>query len=144
MRVGGSDDRADDVDLIFLAYIAPTEESLEEQVVPELVFPLPLGNGDPRDLNFELGISGTRARDGAHFRKAEPYCFALALMDRAGNIGERSEPRCISTLNESAPYAEVTVNSGCCAVPGGREPARPAALLLACLGALAWARRSRR
>ena len=34
----------------------------------------------------------------------EPYCFSLAVMDFAGNLGERTDPVCLDTRDPQDPY----------------------------------------
>jgi hypothetical protein len=96
--------------------------------------------GGLRRVRVELGLSWRRQRDGLHFRKRQPYCFSIALMDRAGNVGPMSAPECISTVDVDAPYATVP-DYGCCSVPAGRAPAAPLALALCVLGLAGVARR---
>ena len=144
-NIQGSDERTADQDLLALAYFAPTAELVPMQTAPELVFrPTPLAAGsvsELRQVRVELGLSWRRQRDGLHFRKSQDYCFSIALMDRAGNVGPLSEPECISTTDVDAPY--VNHDAGGCAVPSGHRPVSPLALALCAVGLVGVARRRR-
>ncbi|MFT5356667.1 MAG: MYXO-CTERM domain-containing protein [Polyangiales bacterium] len=98
-----SDDRTSADSLLTLVYTAATREELAAITAPSGLFTYsPQGK-----VVTTLGRSDTHARDEGPLRQAGPFCFAVAAMDRAGNVGERSGAVCLDTTDPSDPLIQL-------------------------------------
>lgn len=136
-----SDDRAAPDHLIGLAYIADDASGVRALTAPSLKFRpheswRAASDGDPDTIVITLGESLQRNRDGVGFRREGPFCFALTMMDRAGNESPRSEPICLSTVDEDAPYVDMVPGRLACSAAPTQPPTRlPLGLALVSFGA---------
>lgn len=121
LRVTGTDDTTPADHLGILAYVGKDEEEVAGRTAPDLV----IGNdpGPPdrvREATIILGDSLSRDRDGAPLREKGRFCFAVALMDWAGNVGARSATTCLDTTDEDDPTVVPVGTHGCdCGGAGG-------------------------
>lgn len=120
LTVEGSDDTTPTEHLTMLAYMGPTPEAALARPEPDAAFGSPSGGGGGLlTADILLGESISRARSGAPFRAAGPFCFAIALMDQAGNIGPRSDARCLDTTDVNDPTVVLVDTPSCrCSVVG--------------------------
>ncbi len=138
--VDGADDVTPQAELFLAGFIAADLAALSAKTAPELFFQHDPGGETPGLVTIVLGASYNRGRDDGPFRSSQPYCFAISLRDRGGNLGARSEPVCLDTSDPRGPFAEVVPSTqGCSAASGGGL--LPLGLGLALLS---FARRSRR
>lgn len=124
---------------LWLGYFGDTEDEALAAEAPGILLA-----GDDEIL-VSLGDSSTHARSGVGFSRAERYCFAIAAMDQAGNIGPRSEPVCLDTDDPDDPLVEVVEPS--CSVAGVEAAAglpRLATIALALFALAVLVRRRRR
>ena len=124
--------------LIGLAYFGATEEDATATRVPGEVFEIP-AKADPSEPTTAIEIFGTRPDT---FDLTQPFCFAIEVMDHAGNLSERSAPLCIDPTDLDSPYVTTPGNGGCATTPGG-SPTRAPALLLLGMSLIALRRRQR-
>ncbi len=144
LRVEGTDDTTPAEQLVTLAYVADTASAAESKAQVDVAFAFDLGPADDskRALvsTIAIGEAVDRARDGEPFRAAGRFCFAVALMDWAGNIGERSDARCLDTTDLDDPTVEMVDGQGCACSGDPRRPSSSPALLIAVLLGLAFIR----
>jgi len=100
-RVDGSDDTTPPEDLYLAAFIAPSQADVFLNPTPTTYLKYDPGAAASRTVTIALGEAKHRARDNAPFRSQTEFCFAIALVDAAGNMGARSEAQC---LNTTYPY----------------------------------------
>jgi len=150
LAVSGTDDVTPTDELGIVAFIGATPEEVAARTTPSVMFTYDIGApGRMLISSIGLGGAGGTERDEEPFRAAGPFCLAVSLVDWAGNIGERSETRCLDTTDRDDPSVEVVPYSApcsgafCSARPGRQEP-RTALLGLALLGLVVAARRSRK
>lgn len=103
LRVGGTDDRTPASELTTVAYVGATAEEVAATLEPSATFAR-----DPNDDSSTIVLGGAEGhrRDEAPLRASGPFCFAVALMDHAGNVGARSATRCIDTTDPADPAIE--------------------------------------
>jgi hypothetical protein len=77
-----------------------------------------------------LGLDSNRDTRYSPLVSEDEVCFSLALMDWAGNIGERSAVECVDTRDPSAPYATVVEGAGCGCYSQSSQNHAPIPLLL--------------
>lgn len=136
-----SDDRTEPDNLVGLAYIAEDAAAATAQTTPTLTFKpheswRAQSELDPKEVSFALGEAVSRARDGVGFRREGPYCFAIAIMDRAGNVSPKTDPVCITTTDEDAPYVSLEPGRLACSAAPSQPPTRlPLGLALVSFGA---------
>jgi len=142
--VDGDDDTTPREHLTMVAYIAEDEAAAATREEIDAAFGYDLGPpGRPLVSTIAIGEAVDRSRDGEPFRAAGRFCFALALMDWAGNLGERSEVRCLDTTDPDDPTVVWVEGQGCaCAASRGRNA--PDAVTIFVLAALWLARRRAR
>lgn len=149
IEVVGTDDVTPRDELVTVVFLGDTVAEASSAEAFALGFAYDRGPPERRLVStIVLGSAEGHQRDGGPLRASGPFCFAVALMDWAGNIGERSGARCLDTTDPSDPAIQlVAYDPPCsgpfCAVAPGSRPAHGALALLAALVALA-ARRSRR
>lgn len=115
-----SDDATAPDDLGFVAYIAPTEGELAQVTAPAVAFGYDrMGDGGAPRATIVLGESEGRERPGGPFLSPDPFCFAVAAYDRAGNLSARSTATCLDTTDESDPTALLVPSTGCACGTGG-------------------------
>lgn len=139
--IHATDDTTPAEHLSIAAYVAPDVVALAARTEPDLIFAFDPGPADepPTTATITLGESVGRQRDGAPLRVAGPFCFAVAIVDWAGNVGPRSTPTCLDTTDPSDPTV-VWVASAGCACQGGRGGASFGGVVLV-VGALLRRRR---
>lgn len=136
-----SDDRTKPDNLVGMAYIAEDAATVTALITPTLTFKpheswRASSELDPKAISFALGEAVSRARDGFGFRREGPYCFALAVMDRAGNVGPKTDPVCITTTDEDAPYVSFEPGRFACSAAPTHPPTElPLGLALVSFGA---------
>ncbi len=147
LAVDGVDDVTPADELVTVAYVGATPEEVLAREEPDVAFAYDPGPED-RALTstIALGLSAGHERDGEGLRRAGPFCFSVALVDWAGNVGQRSEPVCLDTTDPADPSVEpVAYDEPCsgffCAGAGDEPPVAGAFSLLAFAGLLAWRRR---
>ena len=125
--VDGTDDTTPPEMLAIGAYLGATPAAVAANTDIDVTFGFDYRSPDePLISTVYIGESVGRLRDGEPFRAAGPFCFSVALIDWAGNIGERSEVRCLDTTDPDDPTVEFVEGTGCgCnapASPGGATP----------------------
>jgi MYXO-CTERM domain-containing protein len=141
LTIVGDDDTTPRAHLGLAAFIAADETQLAAKTTHDLVFGYDLGPSDvPTIATIVLGESVGRMRDGEPFRSPDRFCFALALVDWAGNVGPRSTPTCLDTTDENDPTVEWVESSGC----GCRTSGRPGSWLVVLAFGFVVRRRRRR
>ena len=125
--VDGTDDTTPREMLGIGAYLGATPAEVAANMDIDVTFGFDLGPPDRLlTSTIYIGESVGRRRDGEPFRASGPFCFSVALIDWAGNIGERSEVQCLDSTDEDDPTVEFVESTGCgCnapASPGGAVP----------------------
>lgn len=124
--------------LLGLAYFGATEEEASSTLVPGEVFELPV-KADSGEPTTEIKLLGSRPDT---FDLTQPFCFAIEVMDLAGNRSERSAPLCIDPTDLDAPYV-TTPGRGGCATTSGTSPAGAPVLLFLGIALVVCGRRQR-
>ncbi len=138
--IDGNDDVTPTEELFVAAFVAADPNAVVAKAEPDLYFRFDYAQPQQRKVTFALGTSFNRERDGGPFRSPDRFCFAVALRDRGGSLGPRSEPACLDTDDVTDPHVKVvpSTQGGCSAA--GAELVPTAILALA---ALARSRRRR-
>lgn len=102
-RVDGGDDRTPPERLYLAAFLAETEVDIWLQTVPTYFFRFDPQGASTRTVTITLGEADGRLRDGRPFRSRGPFCFSIALMDEAGQVGTRSNAFCLQTTDGRDP-----------------------------------------
>ena len=114
LRVSGSDDTTPPDHLGILAYVGQDEREVAARTTPDLVVGYDAGPPErTRESTIILGGSLARDRDGGPLRAKGRFCFAVALMDWAGNVGARSAITCLDTTDEDDPTVAPVDTHGC-------------------------------
>lgn len=94
------------------AFIAADEAAVQAKADADVLFKFNPVSG--RNVGVVLGLAKEHERTGAGFSRVEPYCFAIALLDEAGNLSEKSNVSCVNTMDPDAPYAtRIDAAKGC-------------------------------
>jgi len=143
IKVEGSDDTTPPEFLAIGAYLGDTPAEVLANTQIDVSFGFDYAApGEPLLSTVYIGESVERRRDGEPFRAAGRFCFAVALIDWAGNIGERSDVQCLDTTDENDPTVEFVESTGCgCSAPADPSGATP--FVLAFLVSVRAARRRR-
>ncbi len=129
-------DAAGEDELLVAAYFGETEDDVTALAAPQGIYQGTWSPGNTTlSMSFSLGSAVNHQRYGHHFGSEDPYCFSLAVMDRAGNIGERTAPTCLNTLDPQDPVVHKQRSDragvfGGCQTTGGGAPLAPAAAMM--------------
>jgi len=94
LTIEGKDDTTPQKFMTALLYISPSAEASQKTTKVGLLrgFREP---AMPKTIKVNLQISIGNKKKEAAYQKTGNYCFSVALMDWAGNIGKRSKSHCI-------------------------------------------------
>ena len=94
--------------LRYVAYFGATAQEAAAATSPELSF---MGDfGRPNRVGAFLGHDRTRV--GTGFSRPT-LCFAIAAVDEAANVGERSDAVCVDTIDEKAATTTMVDGAPC-------------------------------
>lgn len=128
ITISGADDNAPTDELAIAGYVGADEPEIATHSAPDIVFGSDYDA--PLRATIWLGQSAGRQRNGLPFRASDRFCFAVALVDRAGNVGDRSGTTCLDTTDPNDPTV-VWVDSEGCGCHGTRGGGSPVLLPLA-------------
>ena len=107
LSVSASDERTPADRLRYLGYFGGSASEVDA-AQPEILFSPDWGRSST--LSAHLGLN--RERSGRGFSR-ENLCFALATVDEAANVSERSDVLCVDTTDERSSSAVVRQSSPC-------------------------------
>lgn len=115
-----TDDTTPNENITLLAFIGSDEEEVSNKATVDIALGSDrLGDAPGLRSTIALGVAEGRQRDGLGFSVEGPFCFSLAAMDWAGNIGPRSAPQCLDTTDPNDPTVELVDGQSCaCSTPG--------------------------
>jgi len=134
MTVSTGDDHTPVERLRYVAYFGATSADVVSAVNPQVIFSPDFTS--PNTITAYLGVNRLRSGDG--FRKAT-LCFALAAVDEAANVSERSDATCVNTIDEGT--AVMVDGAPCVLGCGGCSGAGEVPFVLLAVGALLRRRR---
>lgn len=111
LTISGVDDNAPTDELAIAGYVGADEAEVAAHAAPDIVFGSDYDA--PLRATIWLGQSAGRQRNGLAFRASDRFCFAVALVDRAGNVGERSGTTCLDTTDPNDPTVMWVESEGC-------------------------------
>ncbi len=136
VTVAASDDQTPAARLRYVAYFSATAQEVAAASTPELLF------GPNRDsattVSAWLGLGSARGEQGFG-RKT--LCFALAAVDEAANVGERSDALCLDTTDTTAATTTLVQGTPCGGGCAGCAGSGSGAAVVLGLGALLRRRR---
>lgn len=147
LEVSGTDDVTPAEELGIVGFVGATPEEVATAPTRSTLFTYDVGAPGRRLVStIGLGGPGGTMRDEEPFRAAGPFCFAVALVDWAGNVGERSETVCLDATDRDDPNVELVPYSAPCSGPfcSARPGRSSSPLALAALAGLAVALTRRR
>jgi len=134
----GTDSGSKQSDMWMLVYFGDTPEDAERATRAGEVRPL-FGSTVDGSVKIELyDDSETWALD-------RPFCYAIELMDRSGNIGARSDASCVDPTDHDSPdvVGPASEGRGCAAAGASGTPAQMLPWMMGWLMVLGWGRRRR-
>jgi len=143
--IKGKDDTTPEKYVNLLAYIGPKEADVQNKTKPDVIFSYNRSPEKAGTAMIILGVAAGQKRNGKGFGQKGPFCFSIAMMDWAGNIGKRSKAHCLDTTDVNGPHVEWRsgqAGCGCEGTPGGLS--NPLWFGLAFVLLLYWVRRRTR
>ena len=107
LTVSATDDLATSEQLRYIAAFGSTAAEATNAEAEIIFSPEPM---DASRVRAHLGQDGQRS---GHWFSAGALCFTLAAVDPAGNVGPRSAPLCLNTVDDDADYVTVVRGNGC-------------------------------
>ena len=149
IEVAGSDESTPADELVVVLFVGATAEEAETASTPTLGMGFDASAGDAMRSTIQLGAAEGHARAGGPLPESGAFCFSAALMDWAGNIGERSAATCTDTRDPADPavvlvdYSPPCSGPFCSARPGAGARGSWPLLMFASLLGLIWRRAQR-
>ncbi len=144
--VDGADDLTDAAALRVAVFVGPDEATVLAPATPVIELER-FQSVVYRRIALTLGPADAHQRDGVGLRSTGRFCFAVALVDAAAQVGPRSKVECLDTTSPSDPHLEYFDEPlGACAAAG---PSSLMSLMISLVGltavsrALRQSRRSR-
>lgn len=134
--VDGGDEISTPDKLRLLAFIGADEASVNAKSAADIFFQFSPTSSYEHRVTVVLGNAAKHERSGEPFRSADPFCFSIAMVDEAGNVGGRSSPTCLTTVDPSAEYVTRVDAARGCGCSSLSELS-----MLALMGSLGWMRR---